>query len=66
MIGFVDVRLRARINKNLGQFIFLLSTINSKYVRCNFLPMTEFEPLTSGIGSNHYANWATTTVTICI
>ena len=26
-----------------------------------FLPMTGFEPRTSGIGSNHSTNWATTT-----
>ena len=46
-------------------FIFLsfLYTIDSKQMfnKNNFLPKTGFEPGTSGIGSDHSTNWATTT-----
>ena len=38
-------------------------TINDQF---NFLPMTGFEPRTSGIGSNHSTNWITTTAQVCI
>ena len=40
-------------------FIFVSSTVNSKYVQ--ILPMTGFEPQTSGVGSNRTANWGTST-----
>ena len=33
-------------------------------VQLKFLLMTEFEPRTSGIGSNHSTNWATTTAAV--
>ena len=38
-------------------------TVDSKQMFniSKFLPMTKFEPWTSGIGSNHSTNWATTT-----
>ena len=42
-------------------FIFVFSiqlTVNIQYI---FLPMTGFERQTSGIGSDHSTNWATTT-----
>ena len=39
-------------------FIFVFSTVNSKYVLYKILPMIGFEPLISGIGSNRSANWA--------
>ena len=37
-------------------FIFVFSTINSKYVHYKILLMTGFELQTSGIGSDHSAN----------
>ena len=40
-------------------FIFVFSTVNSKYVDYKILLMTGFEPQTSGIGSDRSANWAT-------
>ena len=45
-------------------FIFVFSiqlTVNVEY---KFLPMTGFEPQTSGIGSDRSTNWATTTTLI--
>ena len=36
-------------------------TDDSKQMLYNFLPMTGFEPWTSGIGSDRSSNWATTT-----
>ena len=42
-------------------FIFVFSTVNSKYVRYKTLSMSGFEPLTYGIGSDGSANWAKTT-----
>ena len=41
--------------------IFVFSKVNSKYVHYLIFPMTGFEPRTSGIVSDHSANWATTT-----
>ena len=43
-------------------FIFVFSTINSKYVHYKILLMTGLEPRTSEIGSERSANWATTAV----
>ena len=37
-------------------FIFVFSTVNSKYVHYKILPMTIFKPQTSGIGSDRSAN----------
>ena len=43
-------------------FSFVFSIQLTVYkVQYKSLPMTEFEPLTSGIGSNRCTNWATTT-----
>ena len=42
-------------------FIFVISAFNSKYFRYKILPMTGFEPWASGIRSDHYTDWATTT-----
>ena len=42
-------------------FIFVFSIQLTVNVRYKFLPMTGFEPRTSGIGSNRSTNWATTT-----
>ena len=39
---------------------FVFSTVNCKYVHYKILPLTGFEPQTSGVGSNLSANWATT------
>ena len=41
-------------------FVFVSSTVNSKYVQ--ILPMTGFEPKTSGVGSNRTANLGTSTL----
>ena len=41
-------------------FIFVFSTVNSKYVQYKILLMTGFEPWTSEIGSDRSANSATT------
>ena len=48
-------------NTGLFFFIFVFSTVNSKYNQCKILPMTGFEPRISGFGSDRSANWATTT-----
>ena len=49
-------------SRPLFPFIFAFSTVNSKYfIHHKILPMPGFELRTSGIGSNHSANWATTT-----
>ena len=45
----------------LSFFIFVFSIQFAVNVQYNFLPMTAFEPRTSGIRSNHSTNWATTT-----
>ena len=37
-------------------FIFVFSTVKSKYVHFKILPMTGFESRTSGIGSDRSAN----------
>ena len=37
-------------------FVFVYSTVNSKLVHYKTLPVTGFEPWTSGIGSNRSAN----------
>ena len=42
-------------------FIIVFSIHLTVKVQYKFLPMTGFEPQTSGIGSNHSTNWATTT-----
>ena len=42
-------------------FIFVFSMQLIVNVQYKFLPMTGFELRTSGIGSNHSTNWATTT-----
>ena len=42
-------------------FIFVISTVNSKFVRFEISPMTGFELRASGIWSNYSANWATIT-----
>ena len=42
----------------LFYFIFIFSTVNSRYVHEKFLLMTRLEQWTSGIWSNHSANWA--------
>ena len=39
-------------------FVFSKQLTTNKW---NFLPMTGFEPQTSGVGSNHSTNWVTTT-----
>ena len=44
-------------------FIFVFSIQLTVNVRYKFLPMTGFEPRTSGIGSDRSTNWATTTST---
>ena len=41
-------------------FIFVFSTVSSKYVHYKILPMTGFKIQTFGFGSNNSANWATT------
>ena len=41
-------------------FIYVLSTVNSKYIHYIILPMTGFELRTSGIGCDRSTNWATT------
>ena len=40
-------------------FIFVFSTVNSKFVQYNILPMIGFELRTSGIGRNRSASLAT-------
>ena len=42
-------------------FIFVFSTVSSKYGHSTILPMIGFEPQTSGMGSIRSANCATTT-----
>ena len=42
-------------------FIFVFSIQITVNVQYNFLPMTGFEPRTSGVGSNRATYWATTT-----
>ena len=42
-------------------FIFVFSIQLTLNIMCKFLLMTEVEPRTSGIGSNRFTNWATTT-----
>ena len=37
-------------------YFFEAGTVKSKYVRYKILPMTGFEPRTSGIGSDHASN----------
>ena len=37
-------------------FIFVFSTVTSKYNQCKILPMTGFEPRISGIGSDGSAH----------
>ena len=37
-------------------FLFVFSTVNSKYIHCKILPMTGLERKTSGLGSDHSAN----------
>ena len=44
-------------------FIFVFSTLNSKYVHYKILQMTGFEPWTSGRWNNHSADWVTTSIT---
>ena len=39
----------------------LFNTVDSKNVQYKFLPMTGFEPQTSGVGSDRSTYWATTT-----
>ena len=43
-----------------GLFIFVFSTLYSKYVHYKIPLMTGFEPRTSGIRSNRSVNWVTT------
>ena len=45
-------------------FIFVFSIVASKYVQCKILPMTILELRTSSFGSDHTANWATTTAQV--
>ena len=40
-------------------FFFVFSAVDSKYVHYKFLPLTAFKLRSSGIGSDHSANWAT-------
>ena len=47
-------------------FIFIFSLQLTVNVQNKFLLMTGFEPLTSGIGSDHSTNWATTTAHTCV
>ena len=42
-------------------FIFVFSVQLTVNIQYKFLPMTGFEPRTSGIGSDRSTNWATTT-----
>ena len=51
-------------SRPLFYFIFVVSTINCKSGHFNFFLMTRFEPQTSGIKSDLYANWVTTTAQI--
>ena len=46
-------------------FNSIFEQINRKFVHYNFLPMNEFQPQTSGIGSDHSANRATATAFFC-
>ena len=48
-------------SRPLFSFIFVFSTVNSRYVHYKILPITGFEPQTPGIGSDHSANLASTT-----
>ena len=47
-----------------GFFTFIFCLFNTIKCKCSIqiLPMTEFEPWTSGVGSDCSTNWATTTV----
>ena len=47
----------------LWRFLYF-PLFNSKYVDNDNLPMTWFEPRTSGIGSNCFASWASTTAQV--
>ena len=39
----------------------LFNPVDSKQCLIYILPMTGFEPRTSGVGTDRFANWATTT-----
>ena len=41
-------------------FFRIFNTVDSKHCPTIFLPMTGFEPRTSGVGSDRTTNWATT------
>ena len=57
--------LKKWANPGLYFFIFVFSIQLTVNVQYNFLPMTVFEPRTSGIGSACSTNWATTTALRC-
>ena len=58
--GFQKIAFKWAIPALFFFFIFVFSTVNSKYVQYEMLPMTGFERWTSGIGRDRSANWATT------
>ena len=62
--NLVTVKLQIKVFKcaisGLFFFIFVFSTVNSKYAHYKILPMAGFEPKSTGIRSNRSAaNWAT-------
>ena len=62
LIWFLKYKLKCLLNGPLPAsyfFIFVFSTISSKYVHHIILQVTRFEPRTSRIGGDHSANWAT-------
>ena len=58
---YVEGCLKMGHSRPLFFFIFVFSIQLTVNVRYKFLPMTGFEPRTSGIGSDRSTNWATTT-----
>ena len=63
---FIKIFFKWAIPGLLSLFSFFQYTVDSKqmfYIN-KFLPMTGFEPRTSGIGSNRSTNWTTTTALI--
>ena len=47
------------VHYRLFFFIFIFSTVNSKFVHIKILPKNGFEPRTSDTGSDRSASWAT-------
>ena len=48
---------------HFGLFLYfrLFTTVDNDYLNKSQLPITGFEPRTSGVESDHFTNWATTT-----